>query len=263
MKDINLINDKNQIDLNSLSNFLLDKEDDLLNILFQIKEYKEIDINNDNFINHCSDNRHQIPQNFWFNRKFRYKVVSKNGLALGKVPKNLKDYSLCELAVSSPYDSNYGNPIESVPRELRDYNIYEKAVSNKGRTLYFVPRELRDYNLCEKAVSNDGGALQYVPFNLIDYPICYKGVSQNGWSLAYVPQELKDYNIIKKAFQQRNNFDIVSFYWFPKEYIPQLIKDFPQDKKFLEKYLRKEWLLKEYISKEVKKLLKEYYLKEK
>jgi hypothetical protein len=87
-------------------------------------------------------------------------------------------------------------------------------------------------------------------FQLAKYTITTKA----SWMLIYIPKTIENYySLVKLAFEKDNN--IIREEWFPKEYIPKLINDYPQNTDFLKKYL-----LKEYISKEVRKFLKEYYL---
>ena len=175
MKDINEINNEYKLDLILLNQFLLKENDDLLDILlleYNVIDYKEIDINNiesfNKFLNSNPQLKSLITRELWDDKKYRYKLISNNGLMLEYVPVDLIDYTLCE-----------------------------KAVSNNGLALQFVAEELQDYSLCEKAVLQNKKAIQFIEDNLL----------------------LKQ---IKDKFN-----------------------------------------LKEYISKEVKKLLKEYYLKEK
>jgi hypothetical protein len=76
-------------------------------------------------------------------------------------------------------------------------------------------------------------------------------ITKNPFYLKHTPKDVENYyDLVKIAYAKTS--DIVNEEWFPKEYIPQLIKDFPEDSEGLKTYL-----LKEYISREVKKLLRE------
>jgi hypothetical protein len=243
--------DERKLDLEFLNEFFLKKGDSLLNILL----FKEqlISLDTEKIIEYLSNDGALLQGVPYHLRDYSLceKAVSNNGRALQYVPKELIDYPLCEKAIS-----NNGFALPYVPVELKDYFLYEKAVSNDGGSLYFVPVELRDYPLCEKAISQNGGSLYFVPVELIDYPLCKKAVSQNAWALNYVPKDIENYySLVKIAYQKsKESVSIIERNWFPKEYIPQLMKDFPQDSEL------KKYLLKENIRKHVRKLLREYYL---
>jgi hypothetical protein len=214
-------------------------------------------------------------------------IISQDGLALQYVPEHLIDYSLCEIAVSQN-----SNALQYVPNTLKNYySLCEKVVSYDGNALQYVSEKFKDYPLCEKAVltihhvNGEGNhALKYVPENLKDYKLCYKAVSYDGETLEYVPENLKDYKLCKKAVD--NSYGLALRYvpenieklyslvklayikndwiykgeYFPEhcyKYIPRLKKDFPNDI-YLQNF--NDYIIKEYISKEVRKLLKEYYL---
>jgi uncharacterized membrane protein YecN with MAPEG domain len=249
LEKLNEINNKNKIDLISLNNFLFKKGDDLLEFLLQINEYKKIDSSSDRIHNYYLEKGiKNVPKYLFNNYSFCNKAVSNYGNALQFVPKHLKDYKLCDKAVS-----NHGNALQFVPKHLKDYKLCEKAVSNYGNALEYVPEKLIDYALCEKAVEDRYTALEYVPENLKDYKICDKAVSNYGNVLEFVPENLRDYKICKKALLNGVGKEVLDY--IPKKYMSQLIKDFPEAEEFLKQYF-----LQEYISKEVRKLLKEYYL---
>jgi hypothetical protein len=273
MKDINEINDKNQIDLNYLSEFLLDKEDDLLDFLLQINHYKKIDYSSDLVQNYYLETAF-IPKELWNYYSFCEKAVSINGLVIKFVPENYRTKEICEIAISQN-----GRALEYVPENLIDYSLCKKAISQDGYALKFVPENLIDYSLCEKAISQDGNAIKFVPKNLpeyyslsekavyingnairyvhidfIDYPLCEKAMSNYG-NLEDVPEEFINYTLLKLSYKNRRydtkQFIMYNFYKC-KEYIPQLVKDFPEDKEYFKRHL-----LQEYISKQVRKVLKE------
>jgi hypothetical protein len=266
-------------------------QENFLNIFTYVTEYSQIyedDFNSDDFpiewynddiietiINKRDVFLHMIPYTL---RTYEIciKAVRDDGYALKYVPLYLKDYKMCKLAVlnngwaityvptTTPnYKSickfavtNRPNSLNRIPIKFIDYNLCSIAVTYRPHTFFAVPNKFKDYKLCKKAVLGDGGNLQYVPMKLRDYNLCKIAVSNNFYSLEYIPKTIENYYELVKKYVQ--NFSYLSpFYekWFPKEYIPQLKKDFP-DNKELQNYT-----LQEYISKEVRKLLKEYYLK--
>jgi hypothetical protein len=162
MKDINLINDKNQIDLNSLSNFLLDKEDDCLEVFLQIKGFKEI--------NYISE--------FFFKR-----ILPNNYFNKGLIPKELwYDYSFCEIAVS-----HEGNFLMNVSENIENYySLCEKAVSQNGGALYHVPKNIQDYSLCEKAVLQNKNVIRF-----IKDPLIKQQIKEKFNLMEYISKEVK------------------------------------------------------------------------
>jgi hypothetical protein len=229
MKDINEINNKNKIDLESLNNFLIKKGDSELDFLLQVNEYKKITDNSSERIHDyfLEKPTKTVPKELWNNYSFCKKAVSNDGAALEFVPENLPEY----------------------------YSLCEKALSNDGFAIKYVSENIPEYySLCYKAVSNDGAALKDVHIDFIDYPLCEKAMSNYG-DLKYVPEEFINYTLVKLAYKNSRyntkQFIIRNLYKC-KEYIPQLVKDFPEDKEYFKRYL-----LQEYISKQVKKLLKE------
>ena len=154
------------------------------------------------------------------------------------------------------------NLIYNLPAELyNNYDFWYKAVSYQASNIRRVPVNLIDYPLCEKAVSQSGYYLRDIPKKFIDYPLCKKAVSNYSMALADVPKNIDNYYKLVKIAFQNNKFIFHDLEEYEDvdidKYIPQIIKDFPEDKEFLERYLRKEWLLREYIFKKVRKLLKE------
>jgi hypothetical protein len=237
--------DAHKIDLELLNNFLLEKGDNMLEMLL-IRKYiipldlKKIKI----YLSIDGWLLQDIPEKHKTYELCKI-AVTKTGNAILHVPENLIDYNLCEIAVLQN-----GRSLDYVPYKFKDYNLCEKAVSNYGHAIQYVPKELIDYFLCEKAVSTHGQSLMYIPKKFIDYPLCEKAVSNDGWAFQHVPEKFIDYSLVKSTYQY--SIEAIKQNWFPKEYIPQLIKDFPEHREFLENSL-----LQEYISKEVRKLLKE------
>jgi hypothetical protein len=117
----------------------------------------------------------------------------------------------------------------------------------------YVPDTLKDYAICKTAISNDPTAIPYVPKTIENYYSLLKIVFEN--ETHNEKRKLVPINYFPSFYNLEN---YLRSSWFPKEYIPQLIKDFPKNKERFENFL-----LKEYISKEVKKLLSEHYLKKK
>jgi hypothetical protein len=308
MKDLQEKSNEHKLNLESLNNFLLEKGDDLLDVLLQIEGFKEIDYSNEKVQDHFLEKElMMIPKELWDYDSFCEKMLNKKSECIKFIPKtsdnyykfckiavssypfnlihidsDFIDYNLCKLAVSSVYTI-----LKLIPEQFIDYNLCKLAVSNNFNNLLYVPKDIENYyllaeiainsnprifssieadvenyySLCKLAVSKDGLNLESVPYRLRTYEVCYLACSTDyDWSIIYVPEDVENYYSLIKISYSKNK-KIVNTYkyikWsFPKKYIPQLIKDFPEDKKELEKIL-----LREYISKEVKKLLKEYLFK--
>ena len=258
MKDLQEKSDEHKIDLESLNNFLFEKGDSFCDTLLQIKSYKKIDYSSDNIQKYYYTLKfkdvNSFPKQLWYYDSFCEKMLGTDSGNIRLIPKTSNNYyNFCKMAVS-----NYPFNLKHIDSDFIDYNLCKIVVSNIYRTLNLIPKQFIDYNLCKLAVSNNYSNLQYVPKNIENYYlICLLAVYKKGSALEFVPKNIdKYYTILKLAFETYRYIIIQD--WFPKEYIPRLIKDFPEDKEFLEQYI-----LKEYISKEVKKFLKEYLFKEK
>jgi hypothetical protein len=243
------ISDKHKIDLLSLNNFLLEKGDDLIDILLQVNGFKEKNLSNKRLLNYYisiiysneEDDIKRIPKELWNIYSFREKAVSKNGWILEFVSKHLRDYSICEKAVFTN-----GTALEFVPEELRDYSLCEKAISQDGTALQFVPDNIENYySLCEKAVTSQYGCLPYVSKKIIDYSLCEKAVLSFSDSIFHVPKHLQDFHLWEIVVSN----DKTLIYYIEDPLILKQIKE--------------KFNLREYISREVKKLLKELLFKRK
>jgi hypothetical protein len=204
-----------------------------------------------------------VPENTENYYSLCKKAVSQNGIVLQYVPENFKTKELCEKAISID-----GNSLQYVPEKYKDYRLCYKAVSTNqdnnddyhNHALMYVPENLKDYRLCYKAVSVLGFILQYVPENLKDYKICYKAILDDksvGIALQYVPENIENFYSLVKLAYIKNNW-IYTEEYFPEycnKYIPQLKEDFPNDRNL--QIFNDYYIIKEYIQKQIKSLLKE------
>jgi hypothetical protein len=112
------------------------------------------------------------------------------------------------------------------------------------------------YELCKIALSttNNPQLILYITSKYITEELCYIAVSKVPTSYGYLPSKFQTYELLKFAYSKDK--EILKNWKFDKGYISQLKNDFPEDKEYIEKNQ-----LKEYISREVRKLLREYYLK--
>jgi hypothetical protein len=211
LEKLNILSDENQIDLESLNNFLLEKGDDF--------------IKNAGFINKESITKEYFQEN--------YDKIFRNNPERNSVYFNGDDF-----------------PVEWYTDEI--INDIIKKYKYGGNTILYLNSNIDGYyKICEEQIIKNGYRLSLVPSHLIDYNLCEKAVLQISNSLEYVPKDIDNYySLLKLAFDK--DYSIIHKDWFPLEYLPKIKKDFP------ERYYK--YMLKEHISKEVRKLLKEYYL---
>jgi hypothetical protein len=208
MKDINKINDKNKIDLNSLSKFLIKKGDDTLNLLFMLNNFKEKDYSNkklqDYYLTIFNYDMSTLPKELWNYYYFCEKAVYINPRALNYVPENLQNYTLCEKAVYQ-----VGDTIRFVSKKLIDYALCEKAISKDGFNIEYIPKDIGNYySLCKIAVYENGKALEFIPEELRDYPICKIAILNNPTIIEYVPKTVKNYySLLKIAYENEEYFE--------------------------------------------------------
>jgi hypothetical protein len=124
----------------------------------------------------------------------------------------------------------------------------------------YSSERIHDYFL-ELLFSDD--AKDYIPEIIpeilwLNYEFCNKVILERPDMLQYINKNIENYYSLVKSVYYIDSY-LLNEDWFPVDYIPQLMKDFPEDKSDF--VYRLEQSLKEYISKEVKKLLREYYLK--
>jgi hypothetical protein len=197
MKNFNKLNDtKHEIDLISLSDFLLEKDDDYLDKFIK-KEFKKPEDITETYLK------------LWY--KYIFNIDSYFGVSYTEFDFTGDDF-----------------PIEW----YMDAKFLDTLFEESGiKFLMCVPKVLR-----------------------YDYEVCERSINKNPISLKYVPKDIENYyGLVKLAFKKKQN--LIGQKWFPKEYIPQLKNDL--DDELSQHYLN----LQEHISKEVRKLLKEYYLK--
>jgi hypothetical protein len=229
LSDIYETNEKNKIDIHSLNDFLLEKGDDLLDVLLQIEGFKVIDYSNEKVQDHFLEKALWIvPKELWNYYSFCEKIIKAQvDDFLKYIPKNIENYSnLVKLAINkSPYNLSYLKP-----EDVDDYySICKIAVNRNGRVLYYVDEKFKDFMICLVAIREDALALESVPKTM----------------------DKSDYeSLVTEAFREEKY--IIEEDWFPVEYIPLLKKRFPNNE-----YLQTYNILKEYILKEVNKLLKE------
>jgi hypothetical protein len=77
-------------------------------------------------------------------------------------------------------------------------------------------------------------------------------IDHNPYYLKFMSKDMENYYELVKIAFKKYSYVLLGERWFPREYMSQLIIDFPEDKEIIEYYL-----LKEHISREVKKLLRE------
>jgi hypothetical protein len=161
---------------------------------------------------------------------------------------------------------------ESITKEFFQNNYSQ--IFSKSKTLNDLGFKGNDFpvdyytneiiNTIDSYIYHDIKYLLYLNSNIKEYfSICKEAIKRNGLALKYIPKTTENYyELVKIVFEKSIELTIVNYAvksdWFPKEYIPQLIIDFPSEAVFLKQFIN-ENLLKHYI----KKLIKENLFKRK
>jgi hypothetical protein len=271
MKDINVVSDKNQLDLKSLNKFLIKKGDSFLNYKLQSRKYipptkenafklylssldkhflyyyKFDDLLKKEFYENYYVNLYKIDNDIpdkFINKEIlkelieynEYMYNGKNILNLIKNTKfkNLLDYDLVKLAAKTfVYDQNYYNRdsfVDYVPEKYLKKDIYLELLKNQP---------IENYEYIYDEMTND----MLNDYNILSYILKYQP-----WFIF--------------KYKDKNNEE---FYLLLKKAV-LLNKKILESNEIPEKFrqrLAKELNLKEYISKEVRKLLKEQIFKNK
>jgi hypothetical protein len=147
-------------------------------------------------------------------------------------------------------DTNYSN------ERIQNY-IIKRFQPNEIKNEFYL-----SYKFCEKIVTKDGMALMYVPEHLKDYNLCEKAVNNEPYAIHFIPKTIENYyELVKIVFKLAVKWKLKEseiFKYISRDDLIQLKKDFPEHIDFFD-----ELNLKEYISKEVRKLLKEQIFKNK
>jgi hypothetical protein len=161
LKNITKINTKNNIDLDSLNNFLLGEGDDFLNFLLMVNDYKKRDYSNNKIQEYYLREayfkplHHTYPEELWMYYSFCERGVSINGMCLKYIPEQLKDYNLCKKAIiSAPFAlnytpktiENYYELVKIVMRDLIKFKMYRRSIMyNYGISDEYIPQLKKDF----------------------------------------------------------------------------------------------------------------------
>jgi hypothetical protein len=143
------------------------------------------------------------------------------------------------------------------------YDLFKYAIEKNPFSIKYLNTEFDRYEeLALFAVSISAGVLFYIPEYKRSYYVCLKAVSENGFLIKRVPEDVENYySLVKVAYLQ--NKDSINEINLNPYYIDMLKKDFPEDEELQKKkgfddvFDDPYNFLKEHISKQVRKLLKE------
>jgi hypothetical protein len=228
--------DRHKIDIKSLSNFLIEKGDRVLDTLLYARGYKEIDYYSDFFREEIikyvnSDIIKKVPKELWDDYSFCLTLSSKNAYyAIDFINEDfLNDYNIVKNLLSQQ-----GELINKVNPDILDEKLIRLAnkTNTSGKdltdTCYFWEHYDGRYELLKKIISVYPDKIRYIHANEYKYAL-----------------DNKYYELFKIAYLKNKNimrYNKLIKHW---SYYERLKKEM-QDS-----------LLKEHISKQVRKLLKE------
>jgi len=126
-------------------------------------------------------------------------TVAKDGKTLEYVPRALRDYEMCLIAIK-----NHGDAYAFVPEHLKNA-LYSEAVDNDCCAFHLVPEEQRTYEMYYKFIELDGSNLKFVPDKFLDYEM-YLAAVKSKWSIiAQVPESMRDYQLCITAIQANSS----------------------------------------------------------
>jgi hypothetical protein len=230
--------DRHKIDIKSLSNFLIEKGDRVLDTLLYARGYKEIDYYSDFFREEIikyvnSDIIKKIPKELWDDYSFCLTVSSRNGYyAIDFINEDfLNDYNIVKNLLTQQ-----GELINKVNPDILDEKLIRLAnkTNTSGKdltdTCYFWEHYDGRYELLKKIISV--------------YPDKIRFIRPSDSRFAV---DKKYYELLKIAYLKNKN--ILRYKDIKYKYTPYYEK--------LKNEFGIKFYLKEYISKQVRKLLKE------
>ena len=115
-------------------------------------------------------------------------AVSDNSSGLDYVPEHLFDKEIALLAINNP--PTYGPlRLSRIPENLRDYEVCEAAVSKTGSNLAYVPENVKDYNLCLIAAQHGFYAAKYIPYEYFTPELCLVVAKGNSSDFKWIPKD--------------------------------------------------------------------------
>jgi hypothetical protein len=270
------IGDKSQLDIISLNKMFIKRGDNLLSSLLYKHLYllpdKETFQNNwdvyikkyDEYLNERDNKNIIIPKEYYtkeiiedilyyvgYFSNNRFDLINQYVDGFADV---IKEY--ISSGNHGSYNQNY--VLQYIKHDIKGYyDLFKFFIKSEPYAIRFVSNLLENdklVELCKLAVSINGFVLQFVDDKIIlslNPEVCYIAVRQNGEALRHVPKSIKNYYSFVKAVYEQNK-EVIMMQGFPKEYLDDLKRDFPEDREYLQKYL-----LKEYVSREIRKLLRE------
>lgn len=124
-------------------------------------------------------------------------ILGREGKLLKHIPEGLREYGMCDTAVSSE-----GGALEFVPARFKTRGMCLQAVRTDGRALEFVPEGLREVWLCTISVKRDGSALEFVPEDLREGWLCMEAVKTTPNAFGFVPEHLKTLEVCHWASRE-------------------------------------------------------------
>jgi hypothetical protein len=176
MKDINVINDNNKIDLFSLNKFLLSKEDNFLEYLllennlifgldenkirnFILKGYKPLKV----FYNNI---KIDIELKLYLNMLLKFEEIkfdtTNNKFELTNLIKELFDSNNKYISIDGlvKYNSLF---IKYIPENLLTQEICNKLYDKNNRNIIYLPNKFKTYEMCKKVIERYQYFFVYLP----------------------------------------------------------------------------------------------------
>jgi hypothetical protein len=283
-KKIEAVSDKNKFDAIAFDKYLLSfGNNDLHEILFNKryiitskerfqKNYMNILRKNNTVKNHYGydDEKYGylsslIPKEY-YTKEMVDKIVEHFGL-FTVVKKSLINQNVDGFAnLVKEYITNraYYSILANINPYIEGYyELFKFVIERSPSSIAYLNTEFDRYEeLALLAVSIDTNTISNIPEYRRSYDVCLKAVSQNGFLIKRVPEDVENYySLLKVAYLQ--NKDIIKETKLSIFYINRLKKDFPEDEELQKKkgfddvFDDPYNFLQEYISKQVRKLLKE------
>lgn len=123
-------------------------------------------------------------------------IISRDGCFLVYVPKDMRTYELCVVAVKRNWYA-----LKHVPKDKKTYELCMLAVQRDGYALEFVPPAMQTREMCTLAIERDRNALQFVR---LEKPgkIYLNAVKRDCWYLQHVPKQHQTRKLVMAALKQ-------------------------------------------------------------
>ena len=166
------------------------------------------------------------------------KSIKNNDCIFIHIPNELKDYTMCELAVNN---SSKQTIIVDIPEEHRNYKLCWTILAIKNEcnfhSLSYIPKNVLDDELYIHTLTNNPGVIEYFPERLLTEELCLDVVLKDRHLIRWVPAKFMTETLLSVCIKQYPNlihqiderFLTYNIYKIAVAYSNEYLKNVPED----------------------------------